>query len=137
MASTVLLVEDDQACAAALLRVFRRLDAVVDWVGTGGEALARIADGGVDLVVLDLGLPDLDGTLVTRVARVGGYSGGILALTARHGADQPAQALAAGADAFLHKPFLVADLLGRARTLLNEQATGPARTWRGCPTPRA
>lgn len=128
MGPTVLLVEDDEACAAALLRVLRRLDVAVDWVGTGREALARISVGGVDLVVLDLGLPDLDGTVVTRVARVGGYAGGILALTARHGDDQPAQALAAGADAFMNKPFLVAALLDRVRELLTEQATGPART---------
>jgi len=114
----ILVVEDDPSVAGVLRRVLGRLGATVECVGTGVEALARIAAGGFGLVVLDLGLPDLDGTDVCRTARTHGYAGPILVLTARYGTDVPGLALAAGADDFMSKPFAVSELESRVRALL-------------------
>lgn len=119
MTGAILVVEDDPSVAAVLQRVLRRLDQDVTCVDTGAAAVSRLGDGGISLVVLDLGLPDLDGTEVCRQVREGGYAGRILALSARYGAAVSELALAAGADAFMPKPFSVADLDARVRALLS------------------
>jgi DNA-binding response OmpR family regulator len=118
MAAGILVVEDDPAVSAVLRRVLRRIDPAVVCVGTGREALAHLATGGTGLVVLDLGLPDLDGREVCRTARSRGFTGAILVVSARYGADVPSLALAAGADDFMAKPFTAAGLESRARALL-------------------
>ena len=118
MQQTILLVEDDDAVATVVLRIMRRLDAHVEHVATGHDALARVDRGGVDLLVLDLGLPDLDGAEVCLGARDRGYTGPVLVLTAQHGAEPRERALSAGADDYLNKPFSIADLLDRVRPLL-------------------
>lgn len=127
MDRTILLVEDDPSLAAVLQRILRRLDARVEHVAHGREALCRIARNDLDLVVLDLDLPDLDGTEVCRAARVGGYSGPILVLTARHGEEPRDESLVAGADDFLTKPFSVAELMSRLSVLLSKD-TGFGRS---------
>ena len=115
----ILVVEDDPGVAAVLGRVLRRLDVTVECVGTGREALARLdGDAGIGLVVLDLGLPDIDGGDVCRSIRADGFAGRILALSARYGPDVPRLAMQAGADEFMSKPFTVTDLESRARALL-------------------
>lgn len=114
----ILVVEDDPGVAAALGRVLRRLDVGVECVGTGQEALARLGGTGIGLVVLDLGLPDIDGGDVCRTVRADGFVGRILVLSARHGPDVPRLALEAGADEFMAKPFTVTHLEARARALL-------------------
>jgi DNA-binding response OmpR family regulator len=124
MSQTILLVEDDEAVATVVLRIMRRLDASVEHVGTGHDALARIGRGGVDLVLLDLGLPDLDGAQVCELARTGGYTGPVLVLTARHGPGPRDQALGAGANAYLNKPFSIVDLMARVRPLLRDGPEG-------------
>ena len=121
MTQTILLVEDDHAVATVVLRIMRRLDAYVEHVATGHEALARIDRGDIDLVLLDLGLPDLDGADDCRTARAAGYTGPVLVLTAQHGIGPRDLALAAGADDYLNKPFSIADLLGRVRPLLRDR----------------
>jgi len=120
MRQTILLVEDDDAVATVVLRIMRRLDVYVEHVATGHDALARIDKGGIDLVLLDLGLPDAEGVDVCREARTRGYFGPVLVLTARHGPEPRDLALAAGADEYLNKPFTIADLMGRVRPLLRD-----------------
>lgn len=124
MNQTILLVEDDASVADVLKLILRRLGPI-EHVGTGAGALTRIDKGGIALVVLDLGLPDLDGVDVCRGARARGYTGAVLVHTARHGSQPRELAFQAGADDFLNKPFTVPDLLGRARALLGEGAGAP------------
>lgn len=122
MASQLLLVEDDDQIAAPLVRALEREDYTVDRAATGGAALERIAAGGVDLVLLDLGLPDLDGLDVCRRARSAGFDGGIMILTARGSEIDRVVGLDVGADDYLAKPFPLAELLARVRALLRRAA---------------
>ncbi|MBB3025198.1 DNA-binding response OmpR family regulator [Trueperella pyogenes] len=118
----ILLVEDDAAISAPLVRAFSREGYEVDAVGTGRDALAKM-DGNVDLVVLDLGLPDMDGLEVARTARSRGKAFPILILTARSEEVDMVVGLDAGADDYVTKPFRLAELLARVRALLR-RATG-------------
>ncbi|GAA2074058.1 response regulator transcription factor [Aeromicrobium halocynthiae] len=122
MPSQLLLVEDDDQIAAPLVRALEREEYVVDRAATGGAALERIAAGGVDLVLLDLGLPDLDGLDVCRRARSAGFDGAIMILTARGSEIDRVVGLDVGADDYLAKPFPLAELLARVRALLRRAA---------------
>ena len=119
---TLLIVEDDDQIAAPLIRTLEREDHLVKRVATGTDALERLAGGGVDLVLLDLGLPDLDGLEVCRRARADGFEGGIMILTARGGELDRVVGLDVGADDYLAKPFALAELLARVRALLRRSA---------------
>ena len=93
----------------------------VEWVRSGTQALAAIQAEGLDLVVLDLGLPGLDGIEVLRRAR---RLGGLLPVLIVSARDAPAQRVAgldAGADDYLVKPFDVEELLARVRALGRRQ----------------
>ncbi|MFC5675999.1 response regulator transcription factor [Aeromicrobium endophyticum] len=118
MPHLVLLVEDDDQIAAPLIRTLEREDYVVERVAAGLPAVDRVQTGGVDLVLLDLGLPDVDGLEVCRRIRANGYVGGVLILTARGGELDRVVGLDVGADDYLAKPFGLAELLARTRALL-------------------
>ncbi|WP_460852634.1 response regulator transcription factor [Nocardioides montaniterrae] len=120
----LLIVEDDDAIAIPLLRAVQRDGYDVTRVATGGEAIADVARGGVELVLLDLGLPDLDGLDVCRRLRSDGYDGGILILTARAGELDRVVGLDVGADDYLAKPFSLSELLARVRALLRRTSRG-------------
>ncbi|GAA3536326.1 DNA-binding response regulator [Aeromicrobium flavum] len=122
MTTHVLVVEDDDKIAPPLVRTLEREGYVVEWVSEGLAAVERIASGPLDLVLLDLGLPDIDGLDVCRRAREGGYQGGIIILTARDGELDRVVGLDVGADDYLAKPFGLAELLARARALLRRSA---------------
>ncbi len=127
MSPTLLVVEDDDQIAAPLVRTLEREDYLVERVATGGEALERLAGETVDLVLLDLGLPDIDGLEVCRRARAAGYDGGVMILTARGGELDRVVGLDVGADDYLPKPFALAELLARVRALLRRTArTAPS-----------
>ncbi|WP_104107127.1 response regulator transcription factor [Nocardioides sp. 616] len=123
----VLVVEDDDKIAAPLVRTLEREGYEVERVAQGLLALERLGNGGVDLLLLDLGLPDVDGLDVCRRAREAGYRGGIIILTARDGELDRVVGLDVGADDYLAKPFALAELLARARALLR-RSTGLAET---------
>ncbi|MFD1717038.1 response regulator transcription factor [Georgenia deserti] len=115
--TNVLLVEDDPAIAEPLARALGREGYDVRPHGTGKGAIEDLA-GGVDLVVLDLGLPDMDGLDVARHIRGQGMSVPILVLTARADEVDLVVGLDAGADDYVTKPFRLAELLARVRALL-------------------
>ena len=114
----VLIVEDDDAIAVPLVRTLGREGYEVERVASGVDAVARVDAGGVHLVLLDLGLPDLDGLDVCRQIREAGYDGAVMILTARGGELDRVVGLDVGADDYLAKPFGLAELLARVRALL-------------------
>lgn len=122
--TTVILVEDDPAIAEPLARALSREGYDVRSHGTGRSALSEIESA--DLLILDLGLPDMDGLDVARRVRKLGRSTPILILTARADEIDMVVGLDAGADDYVTKPFRLAELLARVRALLrrigNEEA---------------
>ena len=120
----VLLAEDDEAIAEPLARALLREGYDVEVRGDGQEEL-DVALQGVDLVVLDLGLPTLDGLDVCRRLRASGSSVPVLILTARTDEVDTVVGLDAGADDYVKKPFRLAELLARARALLRRGAPEP------------
>jgi DNA-binding response OmpR family regulator len=114
----VLVVEDDLEVRDFLLRVLREAAWVADGVASGQLALDATAEAGrYDLVVLDVGLPDLDGFAVCRELRARGDRTPVLVLTARNAVNDRVRGLDAGADDYLAKPFAVSELLARLRAL--------------------
>ena len=113
----VLIVEDEPDVADLLQRVLRQAAWAPDLVTTGHAALTAMAVSPYDLVVLDLGLPDLDGAEVCRRFRAGGGHTPILMLTARGALTERVRGLDAGADDYLAKPFAAEELLARLRAL--------------------
>lgn len=112
----VLLAEDDSAIAEPLARAFSREGYEVEMSRNGHEAVAGAARA--DVMVLDLGLPDMDGLDVARRIRSSGLTIPILILTARADEVDLVVGLDAGADDYVTKPFKLAELLARVRALL-------------------
>ena len=114
--TSVLLAEDDPTIAEPLARALIRegYDVVVQGTGQGAIATAP----SVDLVILDLGLPDIDGLDVARWIRGHGLTTPVLVLTARADEVDLVVGLDAGADDYVTKPFRLAELLARVRALL-------------------
>lgn len=113
----VLVVEDEPELASFLVRTLREAAWAPDSVTTGHGALEALAVNEYDLVILDLGLPDLEGFEVCRRWRAGGGRTPILMLTARDVLADRVRGLDAGADDYLPKPFAVEELLARLRAL--------------------
>jgi DNA-binding response OmpR family regulator len=113
----ILLVEDDDAIASGLVRVLDSQGYTVQRLSRGGPALAA-ATPGVGLVILDLGLPDVDGVAVCRKLRAARPDLAILILTARDQELDVVTGLDAGADDYLVKPFRLSELLARVRAHL-------------------
>jgi DNA-binding response OmpR family regulator len=118
----LLLVEDTAALASSLQRGLTEEGFNTTVVGTGEAALARIASKDLDAVILDLGLPDIDGIDVLVRAREGGSRVPIIVLTARDDVPSRVRALERGADDYLIKPFAFEELLARVRALLRRAA---------------
>jgi two-component system, OmpR family, KDP operon response regulator KdpE len=119
----LLIVEDEPALRRALAINLKAHDYQVDAVGTGVEALKQAASGVWDLVMVDLGLPDLDGVEV--IAGIRGWSRvPIIVLSAREGQQEKVQALDAGADDYVTKPFGMDELLARVRAALRRFDSG-------------
>ncbi|HUQ40286.1 MAG TPA: response regulator transcription factor [Acidimicrobiales bacterium] len=116
--ATILIVEDEDRIASFLQRGLAVNGFSPVTAATGAAALARLADGGIDLVLLDLGLPDLSGVTVLRELREAGHTIPVIVLTARDDVATTAEALEAGAEEYVTKPFSVQDLLGRIRDRL-------------------
>lgn len=118
----MLVVEDDPGIAGQLVRGLDRAGYAVTAVTTGTAALAAAP---VDVVLLDLGLPDIDGLQVCRRLREGSPVA-VLVVTARGEQSDRVQALDLGADDYLVKPFGFAELLARIRAVLRRTQPGAA-----------
>ncbi|MEV0304015.1 response regulator [Streptomyces prasinus] len=110
----VLVVDDEPAIVRALVINLKARSYEVDSAHDGADALRLAAARPPDVVVLDLGLPDMDGVEVIRSLR-GWTRVPILVLSARHASDEKVQALDAGADDYVTKPFGMDELLARLR----------------------
>ena len=117
----VLVVEDDDEIADALKRSLRMEGYDVAVTGDGDEGLSRARTFNPDLVLLDLGLPGIDGMEVARRLRDISSDVPILVVTARDAVDARVEGLDAGADDYLVKPFERDELLARIRALLRRR----------------
>jgi DNA-binding response OmpR family regulator len=113
----LLLAEDDSAISVPLARALRRAGYEVDVAADGPSALEQ-ASTGPDLLILDLGLPGMDGLEVCRRLREAGQTLPVLVLTARADELDTVVGLDAGADDYVTKPFRVPELQARIRALL-------------------
>ena len=117
----VLLVEDDEMIGQSLREALTRHGWSVDWVKDGALAQSALGDGGYACVLLDLGLPRLDGVEVLRRARAAGETTPVLVLTARDGIDHRVDGLDLGADDYLVKPYELRELLARMRAVIRRR----------------
>ena len=125
----VLLVEDDDRLASLTARLLRKERHVVETTASGRDAVELAAGGGLDALILDIGLPDLSGFEVARRLRAAGSRVPILMLTARDSVRDRVAGLDAGADDYLVKPFAHEELAARLRAIGRRAAGGDgART---------
>ena len=115
---TVLVVEDERDIREVLRRYLERAGLSVLTTGTGAEAIRLLTSAPPDLVVLDLGLPDVDGTDVLREIQAAGQPP-VLVLTARSTVDDRIHGLQLGADDYVTKPFSPAEVVLRVQAVLN------------------
>lgn len=113
----LLLVEDDASLAAGLSRALATQGYEVAAAGSGEDALGRIASERFDLMVLDIGLPGIDGYEVLKRMRAAGHAQPVLILTARDAVDDRVRGLDLGADDYMPKPFALPELAARVRAL--------------------
>jgi two-component system, OmpR family, KDP operon response regulator KdpE len=120
----VLLVEDDEVLARVVAGALRGRGYPVEIVGTGGEALDRVSANEPKVVVLDLGLPDIDGIDVCRRLRRW-FAEPIVVLSADGDEDRKVTALDEGADDYVTKPFSMAELMARLRVAVRHRQAEP------------
>lgn len=118
----VLLVEDEPRIAADVASALTAAGYVVETVHDGEEAWFRGDTEDYDLVVLDLGLPKMDGLAVLKRWRAAGRAMPVLVLTARGAWAERVEGIDAGADDYLPKPFRMEELVARARALIRRAA---------------
>jgi two-component system OmpR family response regulator len=119
----VLVVEDEAKMAGLLKRGLRQEGYSVDVAPTGEEAVWLGTENDYDAIILDVGLPDLDGFAVCRRLREAGRWAPVLMLTARDAVPDRVSGLDVGADDYVTKPFSFAELLARIRALIRRGAT--------------
>jgi DNA-binding response OmpR family regulator len=117
----ILVVEDERKLAADLAKALARSGHVIEQAGDGEKAWFLGDTEDYDLVILDLGLPKLDGVQVLKRWRANSRTMPILVLTARDSWPEKVEAIDAGADDYLTKPFRMEELLARVRALLRRQ----------------
>jgi DNA-binding response OmpR family regulator len=121
----LLVVEDEERVASFLVKGLHANGYGVEWVSTGRDALRRAVGADVCMVILDLGLPDLDGLEVLESLRKRGATVPVLVLSARGRVNDRVKGLDLGADDYLAKPFAFEELLARIRANLRPRADVP------------
>lgn len=122
--SRILIVEDEPHIAAFVSRGLEAAGYTTVVVDDGPEALEAVAAGDVDLVLLDVGLPTMDGFEVLRALRAQGDLLPVIMLTARSSTRDTVSGLDAGASDYVSKPFVFEELLARVRSRLRDTAPG-------------
>ena len=117
----LLIVEDDVMIAESVLDALRGLGHAVDWAEDGRAGALALGNDVYDLVLLDLGLPKLDGLTVLRGYRASGGSAAVIIMTAQDAVTDRISGLDAGADDYLIKPFDLNELAARVRALLRRR----------------
>jgi DNA-binding response OmpR family regulator len=123
----ILVVEDEKRIADFLSRGLESGGYAVDVAGDGATALEMVHATEYDLIILDLGLPDMDGMAVLKKIRTRKTSPPVLILSARDAFDDRVKGLETGADDYLVKPFAYVELLARVRVLLRRGQPTPER----------
>jgi len=126
----ILVVEDEPTLATQLADALRQAGYTVDTAADGGTAQYMGAVETYDVVVLDLGLPVMDGLTVLKQWRAGGQGMPVLILTARDNWHEKVAGIDAGADDYLTKPFHMEELLARVRALLRRASSHASAQWR-------
>jgi DNA-binding response OmpR family regulator len=126
----ILIVEDESRIASFLVKGLGAQGHVATVVGTGAQALAHARARDIDLMLLDLGLPDIDGHDVLVAMRQFDRHTPVIVLTARDDVTDTVSALDAGADDYLSKPFAFDELLARIRVSLRDDNTPEATVMR-------
>jgi DNA-binding response OmpR family regulator len=121
--SRILIAEDEPGLASFLQKGLRSSGYTTYVAGDGATAATLARDGKFDLLILDLGLPDLDGSLVLRDLRAAGNRLPVIVLTARDDLSDKVAALEGGADDYITKPFRFEELLARIRVRLRQEGT--------------
>ena len=122
MGYRILLVEDEVGIRVALEDRLRVVGYEVETADNGRVAVERASEGGIDLIILDLILPGMDGLEVCQELRQGGIFTPVLMLTARAQLEDKLRGFAQGADDYLTKPFDFLELLARTKALLRRSA---------------
>jgi two-component system response regulator MprA len=120
----ILVIEDDDGVRAAIRRALLLASYEVFEAPTGEQGLLRAQSDVPDAIVLDLGLPDIDGVEVCRTLRGAGNRTPILMLTARAAVEDRVEGLEAGADDYLVKPYDVRELEARLRAIMRRHLEG-------------
>ena len=121
----ILIVEDEAGISSFITKGLKAAGHQPTAVATGSEGLAHAHTGGYDLMILDIGLPDVDGFEVLRRVRGQGSTMPVIILTARSSVDDTVAGLEGGADDYMPKPFRFEELLARVRLRLrNESGAG-------------
>jgi len=126
----VLLAEDDTILADGLCRSLRQAGYAVDWVSSGNQADAALIAQPYDLLILDLGLPQLPGLDVLKQLRARSNTLPVLILTAADSIEQRVKGLDLGADDFMAKPFALSELEARVRALVRRSMGTATNTLR-------
>lgn len=114
----ILIIEDEASLQAQLAEILREHDYVVDVASDGEEGLYFAKEYPIDLAIVDLGLPKVDGVDVIKQLRAAGKAYPVLILTARNRWQEKVEGLEAGADDYLTKPFHPEEMLARIKVLL-------------------
>lgn len=126
----VLVVEDDAMIGEAVCHALKDASYAVDWVCDGSAALTAVSTQSYAIVLLDLGLPKMDGIEVLRHMRGRENPVPVLVITARDGLEDRIKGLDAGADDYVLKPFEMGELLARMRAVVRRKSgtSGPVLT---------
>lgn len=126
----LLVVEDDKTVGQYVKRGLEEQQYIADWVGDGAEALKIASGAHYDLIILDLRLPGMTGLEVLRTLRDRGLTTPILVLTAQDSVEYKVDALRAGADDYVTKPFAFEELLARIEAISRRPRVLSARSLR-------